>query len=157
MSAADGCASSAAGVPAPSPVHVPGWYWTRWAPYAQATVAGPHVLTCGIAPFDEQGKVVGVDDFEAQMRQVFTNLQAVLRAAGTDWAHVMRLQTFLVSQDHLPAFRALRSELFPGPSPASVLVVVSALAHPDMLIEIMCDAVRGLPVDQSNQVDPTAG
>jgi enamine deaminase RidA (YjgF/YER057c/UK114 family) len=149
MNAPDESAPATLDHAAPRAVEIPGWPWIREVPFVQAVVAGSLVLTCGIAPFDEQGRVVGVGDVEAQVRQVFANLEVVLRAAGSDWKHVLRLQTYLTNREHLPIFKAVRRELYETPYPASLLVVVSALADAEMLVEVMCDAVCIDPGGQS--------
>lgn len=124
----------------PRSVRVPGWDWVADARYEQAVVSGRQILTCGIAPIDADGRMVGVGDFEAQFRQVLENIHAVLASAGSDWQHIGRIQTYLTSAEKIDAFRALRDELFPTPYPASVLLVVSALAHPDMQLEMAVEA-----------------
>jgi len=119
----------------------PAWGWARAAAYAQAVRVGDLVLTCGVAPFDDDGRVVEVGDFDAQCRRAVANLTVLLRQAGSDLRHVVRQHVYLRREEDLPEFRALRRELYPEPLPASVLVVVTAHAHPDMLIEIACEAV----------------
>jgi enamine deaminase RidA (YjgF/YER057c/UK114 family) len=123
-------------------VAVGSWSWTQSAPYAQAVVVGSLILTCGVAPFDESGLLVGKGDFEAQFRQVAANLARLLDEAGSSIVSIARQHVFLRRAEDLAEFRRLRLELYSPPYPASVTVVVTALAHPDMLIEIACEAVR---------------
>jgi 2-iminobutanoate/2-iminopropanoate deaminase len=118
------------------------WSWTQSAPYAQAVLVGSLILTCGVAPFDESGAIVGKGDFEVQFRQVAANLARLLAEAGSSLELIARQQVFLRRAEDLAEFRRLRLELYSPPYPASVTVVVTALAHPDMLIEIACEAVR---------------
>lgn len=126
-------------------VAVPGWGWAREAQYSQAIAIGPLILTCGVAPFDESGQLVGKGDFEAQFRQVVANLRTLLAAAGSGLDRIARQHVFLRRPEDLDAFRRLRAELYRPPYPASVTVVVTAHAHPDMLIEIACEALRRDP------------
>jgi 2-iminobutanoate/2-iminopropanoate deaminase len=98
----------------------------------------------GQVAIDSSGALVGAGDVTEQTRCVFYNLGAVLRAAGSDFAHVQKLMTYLVSAEHLPAFREARRQLFTdlypdGGYPAHTLVIVSQLSAPEHLIEI--DAV----------------
>lgn len=117
------------------------WRWAAAAPYAQAVRAGGLILTCGVAPFDDEGRLVGEGDFDAQCRQTVANLSVLLAASGSSLDRIARQQIFLRREADLDRFRALRAELYSPPLPASVLVVVTAHAHPDMLIEIACEAV----------------
>jgi len=68
---------------------------------------------------------VGKGDARAQARQVFQNMRGVLEAAGGD----LRIED-------RPAVAAVRSEVFSGELPASTLMVVKQLFHPDFLVEI---------------------
>ncbi len=128
------------------------WPWTTDASYAQAVRVGSMIYTSGIAPFDEHGAVVGVGDIEAQIRQTVANLDRVLTAGGSALDHIARQQVFVRRPEDVRAFAKLRGELYSPPFPASVLVVVIAQAHPDMLVEIACEAVVPEPaVDQRNE------
>ena len=49
---------------------------------------------------------------------------------------------FLTSRDDLPAFREIRTQIMGDARPASTLVIVSGLAHPDWRIEIEGAAAR---------------
>lgn len=126
------------------PLAPDGWTWAKEAHYSQAVRVGELVLTCGVAPLDEEGCIVGVGDFEAQCRATIANLATLLEASGSSFDRIVRQHVFLKRSEDLDRFRGLRAELFSAPFPASVLVVVTEHAHPDMLIEISCEAlVRG--------------
>ena len=120
------------------------WAWAKDAHYSQAVRVGELVLTCGVAPLDEEGRVVGVGDFDAQFRATIDNVTELLEVAGSSFDRIVRQQVFLKRRQDLNRFRTLRAELYSPPHPASVLVVITEHAHPDMLIEISCEAlVRG--------------
>jgi reactive intermediate/imine deaminase len=100
-------------------------------------VAGPLLVISGQVPADARGQVVGAGDPVAQARQVFANLSAVLAAAGATMAQVVKLTVFLTDLADLGAFRQVRDEyLAGGPPPASSLVQVAGLVHPDFRLEI---------------------
>jgi reactive intermediate/imine deaminase len=104
--------------------------------------SGQLVAVSGQVPMDAQGQVVGVDDVDAQMRQVFHNLVVALAAAGTDLARVVKLTVFLTDMDDLGAFRRVRDEFIsPATPPASSLVQVGRLVHPAFRVEIDALAV----------------
>lgn len=113
--------------------------------YSHAVVAaGPVVAVSGQVPVDAEGRVVGVGDAAAQVRQVFVNLAAALAAAGTDLAHAVKLTVFLTDLADLAAFRAVRDEfLDPERLPACSLVQVAGLVRPEFRVEI--EAWAGLP------------
>src|SRR5580693_2632019 len=56
--------------------------------YSQGIVAEPFLFLSGQGPFDEAGELVN-GSIEAQVRQVFANLQAVAEAAGTSLAQAL--------------------------------------------------------------------
>jgi len=103
---------------------------------------GRVIYVSGQVPLDREGRLVGEDDFAAQARQVFENLQAALDAAGATWADVVKLNYFLIDVSNLQAVRALRDEYIDtAHPPASTLVEVSRLFREDVLIEIDAVAV----------------
>ena len=99
------------------------------------------VVIAGQVAIEADGDRVGVGDFERQCSQVFDNLGAALRGAGSDWRHVVGLMTFLTRKDDIAALRTWREREYPrlfpdGVYPPNTLLVVSALANDDFLLEI---------------------
>lgn len=98
---------------------------------------GRMVVVSGQVPLDADGQLVGADDPEAQLRQVFTNLVAALDAAGATPRDVVKLTAFLTDLDDLAAFRKVRDEFLPTDQPpASSLVQVAGLVHPAFRAEV---------------------
>src|SRR6266446_4177266 len=97
------------------------------ANYKMATrmEGGRLLYVSGQVAWDATGTIVGKGDVRAQARQVFENLRGVLRAAGGDLASLMKITTYITKR-----------EVFPGELPASTLIVVKSLFHPDFLIEV---------------------
>jgi reactive intermediate/imine deaminase len=105
-------------------------------------VAGEFVVVSGQVPMNAAGQVVGADNPEAQIRQVFVNLAAALAAAGSGLDRVVKLTVFLTDLADLPIFRTVRDEFISADAPpASSLVQVSGLVHPDFRVEIEAFAV----------------
>ncbi|GAA2134191.1 RidA family protein [Streptomyces synnematoformans] len=103
---------------------------------------GTTVAVSGQVPLDGSGRLVGENDAEAQVRQVFANLATALEAAGSGLAHVVKLTVYLTDLDDLPAFRRVRDELQdPDHPPASSLVQVAGLVSPDFRVEVDALAV----------------
>jgi 2-iminobutanoate/2-iminopropanoate deaminase len=88
------------------------------------------------------GQLAGVD-VESQTEQVFRNISAILRAAGTDLSRVLRCGVFLVDMRDFAAMNAVYARAFGEHRPARTTVAVSALPHPGLRVEI--DAVAYLP------------
>lgn len=106
---------------------------------------GKLLLLSGHVPLRADGSVVE-GSLEAQMEQVMRNLDATLRAAGSDFSHVARLTIYVRDFDpaQLPAIRAARDRwIDPKRPPASALVGVQALFQPDVRVEV--DAIAVIP------------
>lgn len=107
--------------------------------------AGPMVVGSGQVPIDETGDLVGEGDAEAQVRQVFANLATALAAAGSGMEHLVKLTVFLTDLGDLGVFRAVRDEhVDTARPPASSLVQVAGLVHPEFRVEI--EAIAAQPV-----------
>ena len=90
----------------------------------------------GQVAWDAGGNIVGKGDVVAQARQTFQNLRGVLQAAGGDLANLMKITTYITRAEDVAAVGKARSEVFQGELPASTLIVVKSLFHPDFLIEV---------------------
>ena len=75
------------------------------------------------------------ESFEEQFRLAIANLKAVLSGADLDLKDIVKLTFFLTRASDLPKLREIRRELL-AISPAVTVLVVSALAGPDLLIEV---------------------
>jgi enamine deaminase RidA (YjgF/YER057c/UK114 family) len=108
------------------------------ANYKMATrmEAGRLLYISGQVAWDGSGNIVGKGDVGAQARQVFENLRGVLRAAGGDLSSLMKITTYITRIENFPAVAEARSAVFRGELPASTLIVVKSLFHPDFLIEV---------------------
>lgn len=95
-------------------------------PYSQAITVGGLVFTSGqIALNPATGSLCGIS-VEAQTRQVLENLSAILQAAGSDLAHVVKTTCFLKHISDFAVFNSVYETYFPG-KPARSCVEVAAL------------------------------
>lgn len=113
---------------------------------AEASAPGKIVAIAGQVAIDPSGKVVGAGDIEQQAAQVYENLGNALRAAGGGWGNVIQTMSFLTRKEDIAKFAAYRSrempKLFPaGKYPPNTLVVVSALASDELVLEVQALAV----------------
>lgn len=104
---------------------------------------GKLLVLSGHVPFDSEG-TIPTKDVAAQLDLVFANIAATLKAAGTDFASVVRLTYYIKDFDQamLPEIRGVRDRWVNTQCPpASSLIGVAALFHPDVLIEVDAMAV----------------
>jgi enamine deaminase RidA (YjgF/YER057c/UK114 family) len=90
------------------------------------------------------GNVVGKGDPEAQVRQVWRNIEAAVKAAGGTLQNVVKTTTYVTNIQYAAAVRKVREELLQSLNPpTSTLLVVAGLASPDYMVEIEAIAVVG--------------
>src|SRR5581483_6110732 len=94
------------------------------------------VFLSGQAALDEDGNVVGKDDFEAQADQTFKNLSRVLERAGSSMEKIIKVTIYLTDMSNFPKIVELRAKHFKPPWPADTITEVTALALPELMIEI---------------------
>ena len=89
---------------------------------------------------DAEGRLTGYD-IEAQCRQVFANVRAVLEASGAAWTDLVDVSVFLTDLPRdFAAYNRLYAEHFAGVDACRTTVGVSALPTP-IAIELKCVAV----------------
>jgi enamine deaminase RidA (YjgF/YER057c/UK114 family) len=84
-------------------------------------------------------------DFGMQTDRVFANLETAANAVGASFADIAKLNIYIVDTvertELAPLLAAITRHSGSGPSPASTLVFVSGLIHPQWLIEVEAVAV----------------
>jgi enamine deaminase RidA (YjgF/YER057c/UK114 family) len=110
--------------------------------YSQVVRVGNTVYIAGQVSAGPDGNVVGKGDPEAQVRQVWRNIEAAVKAAGGTLQNVVKTTTYVTNIQHAAAVRKVRDELFQSANPpTSTLLVVAGLANPDYMVEIESIAV----------------
>ncbi|MGM5025594.1 RidA family protein [Tardiphaga sp. 862_B3_N4_1] len=108
-------------------------------PLSYAARVGDLLFVSGIPGFDADGQLP--EQFEAQFGFVVRTIKRVLKDAGTDISHLVKVNVLLTRASDVAAMNALYAEAFgPPPYPARTTCVVQALPNPAMLIEIECVA-----------------
>lgn len=87
----------------------------------------------GQVPVEADGSVP--EDFEAQARLAWRNVERQLAAAGMDLGHIVRHTTYLSSRDHRAANSRIRQETLGELRPA-LTVVIAEIFDPAWLLEI---------------------
>jgi 2-iminobutanoate/2-iminopropanoate deaminase len=111
-------------------------------PYSLAIMAqGKRIIhVAGQTPLDAKGTLVGKDNPEAQARQAFANMKAVLEAGGANMDDVVKLTIIVKNVADVPKIGAVRREFFKEPYPAGT-VFVAGLVNPDWLLEVEAVAI----------------
>ncbi|WP_394909281.1 RidA family protein [uncultured Helicobacter sp.] len=107
-------------------------------PYSQAIVHNGLVYTSGQIALNAQG-VMSEGDIEAQTKQVFMNLKAILEQAGSSLQKVIKTSVFLSDMEHFNAMNAVYAEYFGNHKPARSTIAVKTLPK-NALVEIECIA-----------------
>ncbi len=98
-------------------------------PYSQAVaVSGSKTVylsgQIGLEPCS--GELVS-ENFDAQVRQAFTNMEAVIKEAGGSLNNIVKLTLFLTDLSRFTAANAIMAELIPQPFPARSTIGVASL------------------------------
>ena len=80
-------------------------------------------------------------DFKAQARGAYEAIKALVESQGGTMASIVKITTYVTDMRYRVDLAPIREEFFGKKGPASTLVEISSLAHPDWLIEIEAIAV----------------
>ncbi|WP_246736033.1 RidA family protein [Enterovirga aerilata] len=106
---------------------------------AQVEAGARRVIVSGQVGMAADGTIPAAP--ERQIELAFENLRTVLRAHGLDLPDVAKTTVFLTDRSLLPPYREIRARLMGEHAPASTLLFVAGLAHPEFLVEIEAEAV----------------
>ncbi len=109
-------------------------------PYSQAIAVGDFVFTSGQIPLTASGELIQ-GDAATQARQVFDNLNAVLKEAGSTLQKVVKATVFLSDMNDFSLVNSVYEEAFEGHKPARSAVQVARLPR-DVKVEIEVVALR---------------
>ena len=108
----------------------------------QAVVANGTVYLRGqIGQNLDTSESVGIGDVEAQAEQAMANIDQLLREAGSELSHIVKVVVYLVDPRYREPVYRVMGQWLKGVHPVSTGVVVSALARPEWLVEIDATAV----------------
>lgn len=95
----------------------------------------------GQVAYTSEGGVAFKGDFKGQARGAFEAIKALVESQGGTMANVIKLTNFVTDMKYRADLAAVRGEFFGKKGPASTLVEISALAFPDLMVEIEAIAV----------------
>lgn len=105
------------------------------AGYARVVRSGDLVWVAGTTA-TAGDQVLAPGDMYQQSRVTLEKIRGFLADAGVSLADVVQTRAYLTRADGFRAFAQAHREVFAEVRPVNTTVVVSALAHPDMLVEI---------------------
>ncbi len=108
-------------------------------PYSQAIKTGGMIYTSGQVALRADGSF-NDGDIAAQTTQVFENLTAVLKEAGSGLDKVLKTTVFLSDMDNFAAMNEIYAKFFGEHKPARSTVAVKTLPK-NALVEIECIAL----------------
>ena len=109
-------------------------------PYSQAVRAGNLLFCSGQVPFDPATMQIVEGDIKVQTERVCKNLEAVLKAAGSDFSRVVKTTCYLKDMSQFQAFNEVYEKFFGVSKPARTTVEVARLPR-DVLVEVELIAV----------------
>ena len=109
-------------------------------PYSPATGLDRLVFVSGQGASDPASGQLAGPDVETQTEQVFRNLQAILKAAGSDLPYVLRCGVFLLDMAEFKRMNAVYERMFAGHRPARTTIQAAALPGEGLRVEIDCIA-----------------
>ena len=110
-------------------------------PYSQAIVAGDLVFCAGQGAIDAASGESRKGDVASETETTFDNIAAVLAAADSDLAHVVKTTVFLVDMGDFAAMNEVYAKRFGAHRPARSTVGVASLPR-GFRVEIECVAIR---------------
>ncbi|MEI7795506.1 MAG: RidA family protein [Methylococcaceae bacterium] len=113
--------------------------------YSQAVKVGHTVYLSGQIPLVPETMTLVKGDINAQITQVFENLQAVAHAAGGDLNDIVKLNVFLTDLAHFPIVNEIMGNYFDEPYPARAAIGVAALPK-EVAVEM--DGIMELPLQE---------
>lgn len=111
-------------------------------PYSQAIASGEFVFASGQIALDPKSGQLVEGDVRAQTRQAIENVSAVLQAAGSSLARVVKTTVFLTTMQDFAPMNEIYGQFFVGEPPARSTIAVAELPR-NALVEIEVIALRG--------------
>lgn len=107
------------------------------APFSQAMFT-----PSGAAWLHISGQICAKGSCEEQARTIWTQITLLLKEAGMEIGNLVKINQYLVSASNIPAYVKVRNEFLDGHRPANTLVLVPALAGPELLVEVEAIAAK---------------
>ncbi len=104
------------------------------------TTGGSVLFLAGQTALNHEGEIVAPGDIVAQYRQVLSNLQEVVQAAGGQMQNIVKITIFVKDRDgykaHLKELGQVHKSFFGSYYPATALLEISRFFDDDAMVEI---------------------
>jgi enamine deaminase RidA (YjgF/YER057c/UK114 family) len=116
--------------------------WEDIVGYSRVVAVGDQAWVSGCTATVD-GEVVHPGNMGAQARVALAVLTQALESAGFSAGDVVRTRMYVTDTSRWEEVGRAHGDVFGAVRPATAMIGVAALLHPDMLVEIEADAVRG--------------
>lgn len=111
--------------------------WEDIVGYSRAVRVGNVVEVAGTVAVGDDGQIIGRNNAEEQTRFILGKIEQALHEAGMTLADVVRTRVFVTDiVADWEAIGRVHGEVFGTIKPASTMLEISKLVHPDFLVEI---------------------
>lgn len=110
--------------------------------WSNCLVVGDHVFVAGMTCRNGT-EIVGGDSMYEQAKAVFAKIRHLMEAAGGRMDDIVKVTVFVTDIKRREEVWKARREVFTGDFPCSTLVEVSALAAPELLVEVEAIGIMG--------------
>ncbi len=118
-----------------------GTQWEESVGYSRAVRVGNMVEVAGTTAVNDTGQIVSANDPYAQTRFILTKIEKALQAADATLQDVIRTRIYVTNISQWEAIGRAHGEFFQEIRPATTMVEVRALIHPDLVVEIEVTAL----------------
>lgn len=118
--------------------------WEDIVGYSRAVQVDNQLEVTGTVAVDQNGLLVGKNDFYGQTKFVLTKIKRVIEDAGFSLGDVVRTRIFVTDISKWEEVGRAHQEFFGSIKPATTMVEVSALISPEFLVEIEASAVKSI-------------
>src|SRR6187401_200421 len=116
--------------------------WEDIVGYSRAVQINNQLEVTGTVAVDENGNVVGKNDFFRQTQFAIEKIQKVMTQAGFSLEDVVRTRIFVTDITHWEEVGKAHHQFFCTIKPATTMIEVKALISPEYLVEIEVSAVK---------------
>ena len=111
-------------------------------PYSQGVIEGDFIFVAGQGPINPLTNALELGDARSETQRVFENLRAILQAAGSSLANVVKCNVYLRDINDFAAMNEVYGTFFTAPFPARTTIQAGALPG-GIAVEIECIAKKG--------------
>lgn len=114
---------------------------TPIGPYSHIAKVGSSIAIGGVAGFDPQTGELAGPDVASQTKQILRSFETMLKSVGSDLAHVVHINIFLLEMSDFEAMNAAYAEVMGGHRPARTAFGVRELPKPGLRLTMNLTAV----------------